>query len=149
MNAIPKLCIIIAAASVFTGCATTGSPEPTTQASSKENVLASLLLGGRLTEADVNVVATKAQKYALGSERNPVRVHRPQGQIDYLSRLNCLDGAQPQFTRAGNFGPGPYGSIIDGYELTCSGDLQEGLVYMDMYHPQYQENEPVPGYTID
>lgn len=82
----------------------------------------------------------------LGSKGNPVRVYRPTGQRVYLSRLACADGSTPQFQRVGSFGVGVYGTIIDGYDVDCAGKKQ--LVYMDMYHPDYIERRPVPGFTI-
>jgi len=82
----------------------------------------------------------------LGEKGNPVRVHMPPGQHAYLSRLVCSNGAPPTFRRVGNFGVGVYGTVIDGYDVDCAGTKR--LVYMDMYHPDYIERRPVPGFTI-
>jgi outer membrane murein-binding lipoprotein Lpp len=149
MNTISKIVIGVMSVTIVSGCSTTDTIEPTRQASTSSDSFAALLLGGRMSAADVDVAATKAQKFALGTENNPVRAHAPQGQRAYLSRLKCSDGSRPQFNRAGSFGAGPYGSIIDGYALTCGGQRQDGLIFMDMYHPGHQEDEAVPGYTID
>jgi hypothetical protein len=83
----------------------------------------------------------------LGSNGNPVRADKPPGQRAYLSRLVCADGNRPtSFQRRGSFGPGPYSSIIDGYDVDCAGT--KFLIFMDMYHPGYVERRPVPPFTI-
>ncbi len=82
----------------------------------------------------------------LGDKGNPVRVHTPPGQRAYLSRLVCTGGGAPAFNRVGSFGIGPYGTIIDGYDVDCAGTKR--MVFMDMYHPDYVEPRPVPGFTI-
>jgi hypothetical protein len=82
----------------------------------------------------------------LGDKGNPVRVLSPRGQYAYLSQLVCPDGATPAFRRVGNFGVGVYGTIIDGYDVNCAG--RSSMVFMDMYHPDYVEQRPVPGFTI-
>lgn len=82
----------------------------------------------------------------LGDKGNPVRVFRPIGQHTYLSRLVCPSGSSPVFQRVGSFGRGVYGTIIDGYDVDCAGTKR--MVFMDMYHPDYVEHRPVPGFTI-
>jgi hypothetical protein len=82
----------------------------------------------------------------LGDKGNPVRVSMPPGQHAYLSRLMCPSGGAPTFGRVGSFGVGPYGTIVDGYDVDCTGSKR--LVYMDMYHPGYVERRAVPGFTI-
>ncbi len=83
----------------------------------------------------------------LGSRANPVRAFMPEGQREYLRRLRCDDRKRPKFHRTGSFGPGPWGSIIDGYEVSCK-DGFSVLIFMDMYHPDYRETEAVEGFTI-
>ena len=82
----------------------------------------------------------------LGDKGNPVRVYMPPGQRDYLSRLVCYDGSRPEFDRIGSFGPGPYGTIIDAFNVACGTIVDR--VFMDMYHPRYVERRPVKGFTI-
>lgn len=82
----------------------------------------------------------------LGDKGNPVRVYMPPGQRAYLSRLVCAGGGTPVFSRVGSFGIGPYGTIVDGYDVDCAGTKR--LVFMDMYHPEYVEPRAVPGFTI-
>lgn len=82
----------------------------------------------------------------LGSRENPVRCNMPRGERAYLNRLRCADGKAPTYHRLGSYGPGPYGNIIDGYEVKCSeGDPVK--IFMDMYH-QHVEKVAVPGFTI-
>jgi hypothetical protein len=83
----------------------------------------------------------------LGSRTNPVRAFMPEGQHEYLSRLRCADRKRPKFSRTGSYGPGPWGSIIDGYEVSCK-DGFSVLIFMDMYHPDYRETQAVEGFTI-
>lgn len=83
----------------------------------------------------------------LGSRENPVRCAMPAGERAYLDRLRCPDGSRPSFTRAGSFGGGPDGHILDGYKVKCAG-AEELMIFMDMYHEGYVETSPVPGFTI-
>ncbi|TAJ42150.1 MAG: hypothetical protein EPO55_02630 [Reyranella sp.] len=82
----------------------------------------------------------------LGTRENPVRAFQPEGEHAYLRRLICPGGSRPTFKRIGSFGPGPYTSILDGYEVKC-GDVVHNVV-IDMYHPGYVECRPVPGFSI-
>lgn len=88
----------------------------------------------------------KAERNPLGSKANPVRENMPTGQLAYLGRLRCPDGAKPAYTRDGNVGLGVYKNIVDAYSVTCPGAAPV-KVYMDMYHDG-PENRPVPGFTI-
>lgn len=112
--------------------------------------LADLLGGGRLKGAALEAAIRTASGHPLGSRENPVRVNRPEGQWAYLGRLRCTDGAPPAYERVGNFGPGVFGSIIDGYQVVCGGEAgpREALIYMDMYHPDYVETSAPPGFTL-
>lgn len=112
--------------------------------------LADLLGGGRLKGAQLAAAIDKAANHPLGSKENPVRVSRPQGQQAYLRRLRCSDDRAPTFERVGNFGPGVFGSIIDGYKVTCAGGAApaESMIFMDMYHPDHDETAPPPGFTV-
>ena len=82
----------------------------------------------------------------FGSKTNPVRCNGPRGERAYLSRLRCADGKAPAFDRIGSYGKGPYGHILDGYNVKCE-DKDAVTVFMDMYH-EHVEKEPVPGFTI-
>lgn len=90
-------------------------------------------------------------KHPLGSEGNPVRCDMPPGERLYLQRLRCPGGTRPKFDRNGSVGLGPYGAIMDYYHVECpeADKMKPQAVYMDMYHPGYQEKRPVPGFTID
>jgi hypothetical protein len=108
-----------------------------------------LFSGGRAPPAEVARQAKASEKHPLGSQKNPIRVSMPAGQRAYLSRLRCSDGQPPVFVRTGNFGPGIYGSIIDGYDVKCPGaSPAQSLIFMDMYHPDHVENAAPPGFTI-
>lgn len=95
-----------------------------------------------------STIRQNADKHPLGlSEYNPVRVNGPRGQREYLSRLICPNGqAVTAFSRVGSVGSGPYGSILDLYEIDCGNKTYS--VYMDMYHPNYKEDRPIDGFTI-
>jgi hypothetical protein len=82
----------------------------------------------------------------LGSKTNPVRCDMPRGERYYLLRLRDADGKSPGFHRVGSFGGGPYGNILDGYEVKLGANTV--MIFMDMYHPGYVETNAVPGFTI-
>ena len=108
----------------------------------------SLFMGG-LTGAKLKKAVQKAENHPLGSDKNPVRVDMPMGQKAYLSRLRCEDGKAPKFSRGGSTGAGPFGSIVDVYDVDCGGAGPGKVsVYMDMYHPIHKESRAVPGFTI-
>lgn len=83
----------------------------------------------------------------LGARTNPVRCEMPRGQRAYLNRLRCPAGDAPTYHRVGNFGFGPYGTIIDGYSVRCR-DGRETTIFMDMYHRGHIERRSVRGFTI-
>lgn len=89
---------------------------------------------------------TSAISGPLGSRTNPVRCDFPAGERAYLSRLRCPDGSRPSFNRTGSVGAGPYGNILDLYEVKCGG--QSYQVFMDMYFKGYVEKQAVPGFKI-
>ena len=82
----------------------------------------------------------------LGTKGNPVRCSGPPGERAYLNRLRCSDGKAPKYHRIGSYGLGPYGNILDGYNVKCE-EKDPVTVFMDMYH-DHVEKEPVPGFTI-
>jgi hypothetical protein len=112
-------------------------------------VLARMMAGESATQGEeLEGLIAKAQKHPLGSEKNPVRVSRPEGQRAYLNHLRCSDGEAPSYRRVGNFGAGIYGNIIDGYQVVCEdSEPAESMVFMDMYHAGHADSEPVPGFT--
>ncbi|MEP3653592.1 MAG: hypothetical protein ABJO36_01740 [Litorimonas sp.] len=116
---------------------------------SDDEIMAIMFGGGERDPDKFAARLERTQSFPLGSEGNPVRAHMPQGQVSYLSRLKCESGARPGFERAGSFGAGPYETILDGYNLTCSGVAKAEMVFMDMYHPGYIETVAIPGFTID
>ena len=119
-------------------------------ASAPESDMSDLMsfMGAVSTAESARVAASLADK-PLGSAGNPVRADMPAGQRAYLSRLRCANGRAPTFERRGNMGPGPYGSIIDAYSVTCAGSSPaDSVVHMDMYHAGHVEAAAVPGFTI-
>ena len=97
--------------------------------------------------AELDAALAKAARHPLGSEDNPVRSAMPAGERAYLARLRCADGTAPAYERQGSGGAGPYGNIIDFYQVTCAGAAPVQVV-MDMYHAGYAEDRAVPGFTI-
>ncbi len=65
---------------------------------------------------------------------NPIPVHWPQGELDYLAGLQCECGVSFLFHRMGSFDQGPDGHLIDGYELICRNRKHRFKLFMDMYH---------------
>jgi hypothetical protein len=82
----------------------------------------------------------------LGSWDNPVKSNGPSGERAYIRQLKCPDEETPKFHRIGSSGVGPYGNILDIYELSCGNKKFD--IYMDMYHC-CKETRPVPGFTIE
>lgn len=119
------------------GCAST----PSAQAD-----LDDLFGGGRVSGAQLDARIAAASAHPLGSRENPIRTNMPEGQRAYLRSLRCPDGSAPAFERVGNFGPGVYGSIIDGYETRCPG-AEPVILFMDMYHPGHVETGAPAGFT--
>lgn len=85
---------------------------------------------------------------ALGSADNPVRAYLPAGEAAYLSRLKCADGWPVGAVRTGSVEGGPYGNVMDRFEVFCRGKAPQ-IIYMDMYHPSAIEMRPVDGFTLD
>lgn len=139
-----KKCMLTITALLLTACAST--PEPSVQSEEDEELALSLAaLFGETIQVDEKTLA----QYPLGSKDNPVRVEGPLGQREYLSRLVCDNHEQVSaFQRSGNAGIGPYGNIIDRYEVIC--DTNQGAVthnvYLDMYHGSYVETRPAAGF---
>jgi hypothetical protein len=99
--------------------------------------------------SELDQLIAAASVHPLGSRDNPVRADSPVGQHRYLDRLRCENGSAPTYSRAGNFGLGVFGTIIDGYSVECEGSAPASTtIYMDMYHEGYSEPDAVPGYTI-
>jgi hypothetical protein len=83
----------------------------------------------------------------LGSVANPVRAHTFLGEIEYLSRLRCPDGTRPHVQRYSSRRKGPYGNMLLAYRVRCIYLNQEQKVFVDSFHPDYAERQPVPGFT--
>ena len=127
------------------GCTQDGStPQTAAPQSSGTLVVLDMTTPGERRTVSPNWAAINAQP--LGTQGNPVRTLMPQGQQAYLRRLVCPDGATPAFRRIRNVGPGPYTTIVDAYDVRCGASSQ--TVYLDMYHPNYVEQFPVPGFAL-
>lgn len=127
---------VIALGLLAAACAATPEPDP---------------LGGLfgVSAAQSNRVAPTLNAHPFGSAENPVRADMPPGQRAYLARLRCADDRAPQFRRVGSFGVGPYGGVIDGYEVLCPGSSPaSSIIYIDMYHPDHRETRAPAGFKI-
>lgn len=103
-----------------------------------------------MDKPELDAAIAAAEKFPLGSDKNPVRVESPVGQRAYLSRLRCADGHSPYFTRVGNVGPGVYASFVDDYVVDCGGAAPGQVhVKMDMYFKGHVETPPILGFTIE
>ncbi|MDZ4263360.1 MAG: hypothetical protein U1B30_13655 [Pseudomonadota bacterium] len=140
-----KLLFITASVLLFTACAT--KPEqPAAQDVSDEELTSALVA---LFGENIPVDEKSLESIPLGTKENPVRVQGPMGQRDYLSRLVCENNEPVSaFRRSGSMGIGPFGNMIDLYEVIC--DANKGAVshsvYLDMYHGDYQETRPAAGF---
>ncbi|HYG48100.1 MAG TPA: hypothetical protein VD846_09180 [Allosphingosinicella sp.] len=136
-----KLLIVLAL-----GCASVATPAVAQQRPNEARDMMRQMGGGGLSGKKLAKAIAKAERHPLGSKANPVRENMPQGQLAYLARLRCADGAKPASFRQGNVGPGVYRNIVDLYKVTCPGAAPVD-VYMDMYHDG-PELRPVPGFTM-
>ncbi len=84
----------------------------------------------------------------LGSLENPVRAHTFLGEFEYLSRLRCPDGSKPHTQRLHHRPRGPYGNKLIGWRVRCIYSNAESRVFLDAFHPDHVETEPVPGFAI-
>lgn len=117
---------------------------------SAQMTLADILGGDGKQGTLLETLIEAAREYPLGSEENPVRADMPKGQRAYLNRLRCENGKAPSYSRVGSLGVGPFGRIVDGYEVICKGSAPaKTTIVMDMYHKGYAETEAVPGFTIE
>lgn len=136
------LLILILAFSIF-GCAA-NQKKSISKSNNGDDCSIPELTGKSCVEPNYEEIS----KHPFGvSGHNPVRVDGPRGQRDYLSRLICPDSRVVSgFSRGGSVGIGPYGFMMDVYEVEC-GD-KTYLIYMDMYHTGRIEDKPVEGFTI-
>lgn len=138
----------VPAAAVLAGLLVSGCA--TTSIGGNDAVLSKMLLGQSQTGGSkLEKAIQEASAHPLGSQKNPVRAAMPPGQRAYLARLKCADLKTPKFHRVGNFGFGVFGNIVDGYEVTCPASTPEKtMVFMDMYHAGYVEDQPIEGFGI-
>lgn len=87
------------------------------------------------TSTDPDYGYSKEKPVKVG-DKDPLR--GPRAERAYLDALRDEHGKPMQYERIGNFGAGPDGHIIDGYQLVTSTG-KKLVIYMDMYHP---ENDP-------
>lgn len=120
------------------------------QTADEAKILEAMLSGmSPLNKSDLAKQIEKAAQFPLGSKDNPVRVEQPAGERAYLARLRCADDTPPGYRRLGSIGGGPYGTILDLYEVNCDSSAPATAeVIMDMYHKGHIERRPVPGFTI-
>jgi hypothetical protein len=84
----------------------------------------------------------------LGSTGNPVRVHTFLGEIEYLSRLRCPDGTRPHAQRLRPPRVEAHGHRLVGYRVRCIYLNTEVKVFLDSFHPDFAETEPVSGFSV-
>jgi hypothetical protein len=65
---------------------------------------------------------------------NPIPVCNPDGEMAYLRSLRCQCGEPLEVECRANYGPGPDGHMIDGFDLVCKTGTHQITLYMDMYH---------------
>jgi hypothetical protein len=132
-----RLSLFIAASIGLAACAT-----------AKDAQLTGGIFGPALSPSKMKKAIAAADAHPLGSEQNPIRGSDPAGERAYLQRLRCSDGSAPEFERGGSVGVGPFGNILDVYDVRCAtGTPASSSVYMDMYH-RHVEVRPIAGFTI-
>ncbi len=108
-------------------------------------VLVFTLIGLRV-DGEESAAKKVAISGPLGARTNPVRCDMPSGERAYLARLRDGNGNPVRFQRLGSFGAGPYGNVLDGYEVVAGTNTVR--VFMDMYHPGHVETNAIPGFTL-
>jgi hypothetical protein len=89
----------------------------------------------KLTSTDPDYGYTKEKPIKVGSREE---FGGPTAERVYLSTLRDEAGMLIAFERAGSFGPGPDGNILDRYDVqTTTG--RKLMLFIDMYHPK---NDP-------
>lgn len=112
-----------------------------------EQVLAQM--GEGSWDAELQRAIAAASAFPLGSLQNPVRVGGPDGQRNYLARLQCADGSRPSVGAKSSAGVGGFGSVVDRFELSCRAAAPaKAEVMMDMYHAEHKENRAPAGFAI-
>ena len=102
-----------------------------------------------MTPDEIENVARNAASHPVGSRENPIRSFLPSGSEDYLRRLRGPDGKPPSFRRLGSRGTGPYGNILDEYEVVCaSGSGSPVTIFIDMYHHFHEDNRCPAGFVM-
>jgi outer membrane murein-binding lipoprotein Lpp len=141
---ITAVCVVLAA-----GCSSTQPKEPLADSNqSEDRDLAALvdLIAPDRERPEVDLA--KIESHPLGTKENPVRVSGPAGEHAYLGRLRCKDGAAPAFKRLGSSDVGPFGYIMDIYDVSCPAASSTN-VFMDMYHSKHREDRAIPGFEIE
>ncbi len=104
--------------------------------------------GVALTGARLERALSNASAHPLGSRANPVRSEGLAGSRAYLARLRCANGAAPRATSSGSASIGPFGSVIERYEVVCDGgDPPAASLFVDTHHGHIEAEAP-PGFAI-
>lgn len=82
-------------------------------------------------------------KHTLGTAGHPVRVAGMSGVNAYAALLACPNGGQAFAQRDQSTGMGPFGFMVDRYDIGC---LAQGItefyaVHMDIYHPDVSDEK--------
>lgn len=93
----------------------------------------SKMMGMSTKGTQVDMVPNAQGRFGY-NKTNPIPVEDQLGQLHYLACLRCPCGEPFDFHRLGNFGSGPDGHVIDGYEIICKNRNHKFFLYMDMYH---------------
>lgn len=106
-----------------------------------------ICLTASLLTACALLTGQRRDEAPLGSAANPVQAYGTRGQREYLARLRCRDGTAPAFGRLGTMGQGPDGHSVDRFLVQCPGN-DAIYVHMDLFHTDYREPRPLPGFDI-
>jgi hypothetical protein len=83
--------------------------------------------------------------FPLGSKENPVKCDGVLGEIEYLIKLATRDGKFIKYYRKGSNSAD--NRILDKYVIMDADDNFLSFLYMDMYHPNYIENDIISGFV--
>ena len=136
--------ILLLLAAVSTLAAPAAAQRLGQRTASPQSMAQSLDRGSPDEELRQQVAAADA--HPLGTVENPVRVGGPEGELAYLARLRCADGAAPRVGARREAGTGAFGSVVGGYDVTCGASALR--IVFDMYHEEHVESRAPPGFIL-
>lgn len=134
-----KTCIILAIALAVSSACSTDAQTIAPPGGAKSEDKAPAGVDPKLTSSDPEYGYSREKPIKVGP-----RSLGSAAQSAYLRTLRDEAGEPVKFKRAGSFGTGPYGNVLDGFEVKTSTG-RTFLLYIDMYHDDSDpRQQPAP-----